>query len=389
MCRPSSGRGSTDLERRHAALLLAAVAGLIAIGWGAFVVLLWAAAIGTIALAAEWWARVAWRGVSVEVEIEPARAFAGEDIAIRLAIRNEKRVPLPIVRVGLSLPEGLLPSAEIGPMAYRGHRRRLSIRGRSEVTLRLPVVAPQRGEYWLEPIDVDLADPFDLSPIRRSMEVDRPLLVMPEPAFGMPLRVRRSLPFGAPAPAAHLFEDREHFAGVRDYEPGDPMHHVHWRLSAHAGRLQTKKFDPTRSAEVIFALDVAHGEPFWLSVDDALAEETIGWASYAARQAIAAGWRVGLVANTHLRKGRGPLRIAPATSAGQESVLFTALARMPNQPTNDLAPVLREVGRRMVRRTTVLVLSPEPGDSLRYEMEVLRRRGADVVHVSPLEGRRS
>jgi uncharacterized protein (DUF58 family) len=357
---------------------------VIAIGWGAFVVLLWAAAVGAIALAAEWWSRAAWRSVAVDVEIAPPRAFAGEDIAIRIAIRNDKRVPLPIVRVGLSLPEGLLPSMDVGLLEYRGHRRRLSIGGRSEATLHLKVVAPKRGEYWFEPIDVDLADPFDLSPIRRHFEIDRPLLVMPEPAFGMPLRVRRSLPFGAPAPAARLFEDREHFAGVRDYEPGDPMHHVHWRLSAHAGRLQTKKFDPTRSAEVIFALDVAHGEPFWLSVDDALAEETIGWASYAARQAIAAGWRVGLVANTHLRKGRGPLRIAPATSAGQESVLFTALARMPSQPTNDLAPVLREVGRRLVRRTTVLVLSPAPGDSLQYEMEVLRRRGADVVHVAPV-----
>ena len=64
-------------------------------------------------------------------------------------------------------------------------------------------------------------------------------------------------------------------------------------------------------------------------------------------------------------------------------MLFTALARMPNQPTNDLAPVLREVARRMARRTTVLVLSPDPGPVLRHEMEVLRRRGADVVHVAP------
>ena len=34
-------------------------------------------------------------------------------------------------------------------------------------------------------------------------------------------------------------------------------------------------------------------------------------------------------------------------------VLFTALARMPNQPTADLAPIVREVGRRLSRRTTV------------------------------------
>ena len=84
-------------------------------------------------------------------------------------------------------------------------------------------------------------------------------------------------------------------------------------------------------------------------------------ASYLMRQAIHAGWRAGLVANTHLRRGRGPLRVAAAASAGQESVLFIALARMPNQPTDDLAPVLREVGRRLTRRTTVVVLSPTPG----------------------------
>ncbi|MGH3076168.1 MAG: DUF58 domain-containing protein, partial [Gaiellales bacterium] len=205
----------------------------------------------------------------------------------------------------------------------------------------------------------------------------------PSPRGGMPMRMRRWLPFGMPVPAARLFEDREHFAGVRDYAPGDPMRHVHWRLSAHSGRLQTKMFEPTRSAEVLFALDLADGEPFWEAADAEAAEETIGTASYLARQAIHAGWRAGLVANTHLRRGRGPLRVPSAATAGQESALFTALARMPNQPTNDLAPVLREVGRRLSGRTTVVVLSPHPGPSLVHEMERLRRRGADVIAFTP------
>jgi uncharacterized protein (DUF58 family) len=208
---------------------------------------------------------------------------------------------------------------------------------------------------------------------------------MPEPRVGIPLRIVRRLPFGSPAAAARLYEDREHFAGVREYEPGDPMHHVHWRLSAHTGKLQTKRYEPTRSAEVVFAVDLSNGEPFWYAVDPVTAEESIGWASYLARQAIHAGWRTGLIANTHLRRGRGPLRVPPATTVGAESVLFAALARMPNQPTSDLGPVLREYGRRLVRRTTVIVVSPQPGASLRYEMSVLRRRGSDVIHLSPLE----
>lgn len=361
---------------------------MLAVAWGQAVVLLWSSAIVGMAVAASLWARSAWDGVSVEASFEPARAFIGEEIVVRIHIENAKRLPLPIVRVLVRFPPGLLPEPQPDPTALRGHRRRLSLAGRSAATLRLPVVVTARGEYWLEGVDVELSDPFDLVPMRREPEVERPLLVMPEPRVGVPLKIARRLPFGTPAPAARLFEDREHFAGVRGYAPGDPMHHVHWRLSAHAGSLQTKRYEPTRSAEVLFAVDVSNGEPYWHAVDPQTAEETIGWASYLARQAIHAGWKTGLIANTHLRKGRGPLRVPATTHARSEAALFVALARMPNQPTSDLGPVLREVGRRLVRRTTFIVISPRPGPALRSEMDVLRRRGSDVVHLSPLDAAR-
>jgi hypothetical protein len=58
---------------------------------------------------------------------------------------------------------------------------------------------------------------------------------------------------------------------------------------------------------------------------------------------------------------------------------------MPNEPSSDLAPVLREVGRRMGRTGSVVVVSPRPGSWLTHEMENIRRRGAEVIHVSPLE----
>ncbi len=373
-------------ERRQIALFVSVVLGLVAVAWGHVVVLLWVAAVAGMSVAASLWATVAWRGVSVQVTFEPPRAFIGEPTVVRVRVVNDKALPLPIVRVLVPFPEGLLPGTT--PSTLRGHRRRFSLGARSEITLRLPVHARSRGEYWLDGVGMELADPFDLAPVGRRVPVEGSLLVMPAPQTGVPVRVMRQLPFGSPAPAARLFEDREHVAGVRDYEPGDPMHHVHWRVSAHAGRLQTKRFEPTRSAEVLFAVDLSDGEPFWHAVDPAEAEETIGWTSYLARQAIHAGWRTGMVANTHLRRGRGPLRVPVSASARSEAVLFAALARMPNQPTVDLAPVLRELGRRLVRRTTVIVVSPRPGPWLLHEMDVLRRRGSTVVHVSPLEGRR-
>ena len=347
--------------------------------------LLWAAAVGGLAGAQIYWARRAWQGVEIDPAFEPARAFMSEEVFLRIRIRNAKRLPLPIVRVVAPFPTGLLPEPTPGPTAMRGHRRRLSIGGQMEVSLRLPVLPTARGEYWMDEIGIELADPFDLTSIRREVPVERPLLVMPEPRVAVPVRLRRRLPFGRRATAVKLFEDREHFAGVRPYEPGDPVHHIHWKLTAHAGQLQTMRYEPTRSAEVLFAIDVANGEPFWFAVDPETAEETIGWTSFLARQAIGAGWRTGLLANTHLKRGRGPVRVRASSARGHEASVFAALARMPNQPTTDLGPVLREIGRRLPERMTVVVVSPRPGPSLRREMDVLRRRGFEVVHLSPFE----
>ena len=65
------------------------------------------------------------------------------------------------------------------------------------------------------------------------------------------------------------------------------MHHVHWR-SRPTRPATDQRFEPTRSAEVLFAVDLSDGEPFWHPVDPAAAR-SIGWASYLARQAVHAG----------------------------------------------------------------------------------------------------
>ena len=347
--------------------------------------LLWAAAVGAIAGMAAAWVRFAWRGVEVTARFRPGRAFLGEPVILRLHLVNAKRFPLPLIRLSVWLPRGLKASDAAESTHVRGFRRQVSLPGHSAVTIDLPIAPQRRGEHWVERIRVELWDPFALSPVAREVVPDVDLLVMPEPRIAIPVAVRRRLPFGAPAPSQRMFEDRERFAGVRQYEPGDPLNRIHWKLSAHAGTLQIKLFEPTRTAHVQLALDLATGEPFWDSIYPEIAEDVIGWASFLARQAIDAGWRVGLVANAHLSRGRGPLRVPASSAAGQEAGLFAALARMPNEATSDLAPILRVMGRSLGRDASVVVISPKPGHWLTHEMSVLRRRGANVIHLSPLE----
>jgi uncharacterized protein (DUF58 family) len=368
-------------------LALALVLGIFAVAAANRALLLWSVAVAALAGAAAAWSRAAWRGVRVEARFRPARAFAGETVILHVRMANPKRLPLPVVRMSIWLPPGLRPADPPGPFAHtiRGFQRRFFLRGRSEVLLDLPVAVRTRGEYWLERIVVEVSDPFALAPMARELRPDADLIVMPDPRIAIPMPVTRRLPFGNPAHAARLFEERDRIAGVRPYEPGDPLNRVHWKLTGHASALQVKLFEPTRSAEVLLALDLAAGEPFWDMIYPEVAEDTIGWAAYLARQAAEAGWRVSLVANAHLSRGRGPLRVPSSPRPGHEAALFAALARMPNEATSDLAPLLREAGRHLGSRVSAVVLSPRPGPWLRQEMAVLRRRGAEVLHLSPLE----
>jgi uncharacterized protein (DUF58 family) len=364
---------------------VAIVFGLGAVAAGNVVLLIWAVALAAMAGGTMAWSRLAWRGVDVSGRFRPSRVFAGEPVTLRVRITNGKRLPVPLVRVTVWLPPRVFPERGSGAPTVRGFQRRLYLAGRSEVVLDLPVRARRRGEYFLERVELVLSDPFDLAPLKRELVPEADLLVMPQPRIGIPMHVRRNLPFGAPAIAAKIFEQRERFAGVRPYEPGDPLNRIHWKLTGHAGALQTKLFEPTRSADVLLVLDLATGEPFWDSIYPEIAEDGIGWATFLARQAIEAGWRVGLVVNTHLSRGRGPLRVPPSAARGHEAALFAALARMSNEATSDLAPILRETGRNLGRDTTAVVISSRPGRWLQHEMTVLRRRGAEVVHLSPLE----
>ncbi len=347
----------------------------------------WAIGVGLLGGVATAWARMAWRDVEISVGFRPRRAFISEPVEVVVHVENRKRLPLPLVRLGVWLPEGLAPGDHSGPSTIRGFRRRLALPGRSEVDLHFPVDPERRGEYRLRLVEVEVSDPFGLAPLYREVTPPEELLVLPEPRIQIPLEVRRRLPFGAPAPSLRMYEQPERFAGVRPYEPGDPLNRIHWKATAHAGMLHTKLFEPTRTADVVLLLDLAVGEPFWDAVYPEIAEDTIGWASFLARQALTSGWRVGLVANTHLSRGRGALRVPPSSTPGQEAALFAALARMPNEPTSDLAPVLRDVGRGLGRNATAAVIAPRAGPWLAQEIEVLRRRGVEVAVLSPVEAR--
>lgn len=47
------------------------------------------------------------------------------------------------------------------------------------------------------------------------------------------------------------------FHGVRDYTPGDPLSHIHWKLSVHRGQLVVKEFEKTVNAQITLLMNMS------------------------------------------------------------------------------------------------------------------------------------
>lgn len=127
-------------------------------------------------------------------------------------------------------------------------------------TLELATVCrlPRRGRYPAYWATVACSGPLGLTEARASHQVKADLLALPRMGSLRDL----ALPGGAGGSALHRTRRRpfpgEELAGLRDWREGLSRRHVHWRVSAHRGRLVVRELegDDLPRLHVVLAGDV-------------------------------------------------------------------------------------------------------------------------------------
>lgn len=151
-----------------------------------------------------------------------------------------------------SLPGGIMGSAH-GKMDVR-HRERVR-RNRSRFSYK--IVGLRRGNHFVGPLEIRLQDPFGLFARRLVDDDTESIVVLPErvdlPRIAFPTRNREGSRLAMPQRAG-LGEDD---VIARDYLPGDPMHRMHWKATAHQGELMVRQEEQHQFPSVAIVLDVS------------------------------------------------------------------------------------------------------------------------------------
>lgn len=166
--------------------------------------------------------------LGVERDIVPPRARAGQDVGIRLTLRNRGRRALPLLLLDDHLPGDVTGHARF---ALSG------VEAGGERNAAYDIRPPRRGRYAIGPLRVSYLDPFGLARTTSVVAHTNELLVHPRiDRLSLPrdLGARRSLSISA---LRQLSGARgEDFYTMREYGEGDDLRKIHWPSTAKRGK---------------------------------------------------------------------------------------------------------------------------------------------------------
>ena len=174
------------------------------------------------------------------------------------------------------------------------------------------------------------------------------------------------------------------FRDYRDYQPGDDLRRVDWRLYARSDRLSVKRFEQETNARCYLACDTSasmayRGQRAWGSKMEAGRVLAAALCSLLLRQNDAVGC---------LGMAEGSLRfLPPSRIPGQLGRLLGRLSGFTPGGGPALEPLLSQASRLLHRRSLLLVVSDllEPSEAAEPALERLRFDGHECLIVQVLD----
>lgn len=176
---------------------------------------------------------------------------SGEVLDIEYRVASSSFLPISHMEIVFQMDKRLATDAALKEVAF--------LRSQDTLPYLRKLICPYRGFYEVGQVALKIYDPLMLHQrelfFKHAIDVTvypkvLPMSALnfdPEDAFGTLKANRRSL------------TDHTNIVNIRDYERGDPLKNIHWKLSAKQGELLTKEFEETIVTRLVVVLDGYEG----------------------------------------------------------------------------------------------------------------------------------
>lgn len=267
------------------------------------------AGVGLLFWLQNWLYKNFWnKNLTVDISFSTNHAVEGDKIYLYEELRNEKILPLSIVKVKFTTAKELLfDELEEGSVTDKYYRNDiLSAMMYQRVKRKIPLVCSHRGVYTIEDMDVIGSDLFLSEFYVFHMEKHSSVVVYPRHLpFGQ-LNIPYRNIMGMVLSNQRLYQDPFEFSGIREYQSYDSMKMVNWKATAKTGSLQVNVKDYTANRSVRIVLNIKSRFAYR---EKEMEEQCIRIAATLAEKLLAEGVQVELESNGRIGTTKETVRV--------------------------------------------------------------------------------
>lgn len=211
--------------------------------------------------------RKAMSNMTYKVHTDVHEIYEGDVFFLYESISNSKSMPMPNVRVDVTLPEGLdfclydkNPDGSYKTSHLHHIESLFVLKPESAIERRWRIMAKRRGIYHLGDASIVVSDIFGANKLsaffESDMSADSRIAVLPSPVDIESFFVPLTDPMGDISTEFSLTPDPLLYAGTREYRPGDSFSHVNWKASArmHRPMVDIDEYTEKNSCDIILNL---------------------------------------------------------------------------------------------------------------------------------------
>lgn len=306
-------------------------------------------------------------GLTYRCRFSATEVMEGEKIDFTETVENEKALPVPWLKVELTVSRWLdFPESHcVVTDQSRFVTGFFSVRGHARVRRVWKIRCEKRGIYQMEHVVLVTSDL--LGAVRLSLpasDTGETVVVLPKrfTSAGLLLPRVRCLQFGDTPVRHSMRKDPCLPAGVREYVLGDAPSRIHWKASAHANTLLVRQEERTaqQAVTVLLALETNRADSGQMTQDTDLLEHTIRVCAQCLWEMLQNGWQVRLCAGeTDENQNRCETRYGSGMGMYRHTLELLASLRF-----EQVLPMSQLLHTRRKAQETVLLISPYTDESV-------------------------
>lgn len=265
----------------------------------------------------------------------------------------------------------------------------LFIPPKSKIKLTYRIVGTKRGDHHLGPTMLEFKDLFMKT--FSSKEYDTVDFVTVFPTILPHGEIDKSIlqPYGEIKNRLPIFEDLTKIQGVREYQKGDEIKKINWKVSAKYDKLYVNYYNPSVSSGSIVILNLYHPD-YDIRYPEFYEEFAVELATTLVFELYTYHQEIGLVSNGEIRrktslKGMSILENpfgffeVPVSSGNTHiSNIFELLARIYPQGKVDVQKMLKNMSIQIPWGTAIILITPKIDDETTLLLFEISRKGHEI-----------